>query len=628
MTAVSPKPSSPGTPIVDWDEAQVNAYFVSLGLKQYESVIYEHGITGEVLCALDNETLVDLGMMSLGHRLNVLRAVFELKKEQGVEIGEDDWRPQEEVALEAMETAATIDRMWSLVLDQQERLQSLEKEQIRLMRALTENGIQLPPPPPTLVEVSGTPTAGMGAYFGSPPPTSHGKLQTSKPPLARLASGTVVRSGSRSQRNDGASTAPLPSSPTPPVEPAPAPSGGSSHGARDAAHSAARSFRVTMEDPCWKVLPAALKKYKINDDWKMYALFICYGNTERCLSYDEKPLLLFQKLKEGGQRPVFMLRHIRDIKSPIAVAQQKQAIKLGLPANSTANLLPQLDAPSPSPTKATRSPGAAKSESGGRTPGDGTFPELPSPGMRDPDAATIASKDFKENSSASSSIQPRTPVTGTLMDKDGKVHKVTYAISIYPYIADRQDEFDVAVGAAFVVMSKAKGWWFVLKDTEGRGNISSETTKSAWVPAGCLLELTAPIASISPQSPGSIPGRAPIPPANIMSSSYPGVVLMNHTSKDTHELTIKEGEKVRVYKKYCHWSYSIKEDTGERGWVPAWFVGKLTGAGEREAAAPSASGSAPVAGAGAGGSGEAPPPYQKSKEEGEKKDKDEQQGGV
>lgn len=31
---------------------------------------------------------------------------------------------------------------------------------------------------------------------------------------------------------------------------------------------------------------------------------------ERCLSYDEKPLMLFQKLKEGGQKPVFMLRHI------------------------------------------------------------------------------------------------------------------------------------------------------------------------------------------------------------------------------------------------------------------------------------------------------------------------------
>ena len=40
-----------------------------------------------------------------------------------------------------------------------------------------------------------------------------------------------------------------------------------------------RSFRVTLEDPCYKVLPAALKKYKINDDWRLYALFICYGNT-------------------------------------------------------------------------------------------------------------------------------------------------------------------------------------------------------------------------------------------------------------------------------------------------------------------------------------------------------------
>lgn len=34
------------------------------------------------------------------------------------------------------------------------------------------------------------------------------------------------------------------------------------------------------------------------------------STAERCLSYDEKPLLLFQKLKETGHKPVFMLRHI------------------------------------------------------------------------------------------------------------------------------------------------------------------------------------------------------------------------------------------------------------------------------------------------------------------------------
>ena len=94
-----------------------------------------------------------------------------------------------------------------------------------------------------------------------------------------------------------------------------------------AADNPYRSFRVTVEDPCYKVLPAALKKYKINDDWRLYALFICYGNTERCLAYDEKPLLLFQKLKESNDNPVFMLRHIKDIKSPIAVASAKHAAR-------------------------------------------------------------------------------------------------------------------------------------------------------------------------------------------------------------------------------------------------------------------------------------------------------------
>jgi protein STE50 len=39
-----------------------------------------------------------------------------------------------------------------------------------------------------------------------------------------------------------------------------------------------KSFKVNLEDPAWKVLPAALRKYKINnDDWQNYAMFICYG---------------------------------------------------------------------------------------------------------------------------------------------------------------------------------------------------------------------------------------------------------------------------------------------------------------------------------------------------------------
>jgi len=40
-----------------------------------------------------------------------------------------------------------------------------------------------------------------------------------------------------------------------------------------------KSFKVTLDDPTWKVLPAALKKYRINNDsWQNYAMFICYGS--------------------------------------------------------------------------------------------------------------------------------------------------------------------------------------------------------------------------------------------------------------------------------------------------------------------------------------------------------------
>lgn len=126
-----------------------------------------------------------------------------------------------------------------------------------------------------------------------------------KPNLGRLLSSTSIMNATTSppahitttpnvhQPPLNVSTGSVPGKTTPALAPGPVSSGPSptpqaagsgpsdsdKSKAKDAAHSAAKSFRVTLEDPCWKVLPAALKKYKINDDWKMYALFICFGNT-------------------------------------------------------------------------------------------------------------------------------------------------------------------------------------------------------------------------------------------------------------------------------------------------------------------------------------------------------------
>lgn len=69
-----------------------------------------------------------------------------------------------------------------------------------------------------------------------------------------------------------------------------------------------KSFRVSMEDPCHKVLPAALRKYNIQADWRQYALYIVHGDQERCLGLEEKPLILFKQLDREGRKPMFMLR--------------------------------------------------------------------------------------------------------------------------------------------------------------------------------------------------------------------------------------------------------------------------------------------------------------------------------
>jgi len=131
------------------------------------------------------------------------------------------------------------------------------------------------------------------------------KLGAQAAPLTRMLSGTAIMPGATSPpanvtthaQSLGASSSSLTTSsntrsltqPSPnsiPSDPTLAPAAQTSgpsdqekSKAKDAANNAAKSFRVTLEDPCWKVLPAALKKYKINDDWKMYALFICFGNT-------------------------------------------------------------------------------------------------------------------------------------------------------------------------------------------------------------------------------------------------------------------------------------------------------------------------------------------------------------
>lgn len=69
------------------------------------------------------------------------------------------------------------------------------------------------------------------------------------------------------------------------------------------------SYRVKMDDPCSTVLPAVLLKYGITAA-PNYSLYITYGDEERRLEMDDKPLRIFMTLEKEGKNPRFMLRKV------------------------------------------------------------------------------------------------------------------------------------------------------------------------------------------------------------------------------------------------------------------------------------------------------------------------------
>jgi len=152
-------------------------------------------------------------------------------------------------------------------------------------------------------------------------------------------------------------------------------------------------------------------------------------STERCLSYDEKPLLLFQKLKDAKKNPVFMLKHIRDIRSPIAVAQQKQAAR------------------TKEKEKSASTSAALSKNSGGATSRMGRFPDVTSPTV-----SSALDGNVKERESTGPAESGSGSAGGGANTNGDAAHggaqplaSVSYAIAIYPYTAEQEDEFDVAV---------------------------------------------------------------------------------------------------------------------------------------------------------------------------------------
>ncbi|KAK2046337.1 SAM domain-containing protein [Colletotrichum somersetense] len=396
----------PETIISEWTADECADFISTIGLPQYADSFVENEIVGEALVALQHDDLKSMGIASVGHRLTILKSVYDVKKAQDIPIESDHYVPLSADA-EAQYATATLKDIKHLVEQlrlRDERMSLVEKDLRRLsedfrrlredmlpaLRLAKDSSQPLPnvsnnnssnnnnqnygydtvsPPAPTpssaqsmnlqrqystkRIMLGTTPknsspshlqtthersmeqtldpsnaaeravlsSSHLAAMNGSATATSPGYPSPNMPSPTSPPTHSGTTLGSRSYRSDR-SEAPTPSSRStfaendhgykgreqataPKRGPTPAPDTPSTS---NASVEIFKSFRVSMDDPCYKVLPAALKKYQINAPWDQYALYIVYGDQERCLGLDEKPLILFKQLDKEGKKPMFMLR--------------------------------------------------------------------------------------------------------------------------------------------------------------------------------------------------------------------------------------------------------------------------------------------------------------------------------
>ncbi|CRG84147.1 hypothetical protein PISL3812_01472 [Talaromyces islandicus] len=389
----------PRTIISEWTAEECAEFVAGLGLRQYRAAFLENEIVGEALIALKHEELKEMGITSAGHRLTILKSVYETKMKQDIPIDPDHYvAPSADHNLSEPATYGDISRLQQTMRSRDERILTLEieirrvteeyrrlrQELLPIFKMAKDRSQPLPYQPPgqtgptsspevyhdPLLSVSLNPRAETSTlskphsrmYNGgttpkssnSPthiPPSIHheGRLYNDGANLDPSAAAMVASSHLTTSMTGGAQISPGIPSPTSPAQTqqtlgprsyardgrntastirpgydheeathpnpssTPTPGSGSRSESKNTDSTAPsveifKSFRVSMEDPCHKVLPAALKKYNINADWRQYALYIVYGDQERCLALDEKPLILFKQLDKEGRKPMFMLR--------------------------------------------------------------------------------------------------------------------------------------------------------------------------------------------------------------------------------------------------------------------------------------------------------------------------------
>jgi len=324
--------------VLEWDTRKVTAWLELCGFGEFVPAFKENRITGDVLVELDRDTLKDVGVASVGRRMMLLKAIQGLREQHGL------MPDAEQPTATTPKTASPVHNeinyplplpcsphsgdeytAWKRALSDRDTLIQKLAQEVERLSTDRHGGLEVEqvmalsaPPVRTPVTSPLAPSPQKGSISarlwdadgnnGTIRSIRHVRLQSD----AHEYLSPLLMPGNNTFSRPRFQSTPITPSRKEGLE-SPNSSGGSLTAApgKKPELECKQSFTIGREDRCAEVLPAVLKKYQIDDDWRMYALYIAYGNKqrhERFIDYDEKVYPIMRSLKKEGENPLFVLK--------------------------------------------------------------------------------------------------------------------------------------------------------------------------------------------------------------------------------------------------------------------------------------------------------------------------------
>ena len=78
-----------------WTLSDVSLWLQSMDMACYAEAFESNRIDGEALVLMDEAALKDIGVASIGHRVSLLDAIYQMKIAHNIPFEPGDWVPQE-----------------------------------------------------------------------------------------------------------------------------------------------------------------------------------------------------------------------------------------------------------------------------------------------------------------------------------------------------------------------------------------------------------------------------------------------------------------------------------------------------------------------------------------------------